>query len=161
MSIGCQKVSQTDRQTGRQTECQADRDRQNDSMTEWQNSRAAKEPLLFLQIYLVTILLLYVDILRVLWSCLVRVCQAQNLGRYIWHACTTSYQFITIRTFVLRSKICVYYEYLIKIFWTVVEAVLWVFMKPIFLTGRRQVFPPTTPIALSRFIGVLLILFLI
>ena len=36
------------RQTGRYTVCQADRvtERQNDSMTVWQNSRAAKEPAL-------------------------------------------------------------------------------------------------------------------
>ena len=43
MSTGCQKVSQTDRMI-----YSADRmtERQNDSMTVWQNSRAAKEPAL-------------------------------------------------------------------------------------------------------------------
>ena len=47
MSTGCQNVSQTDRNIYRQ----ADRvtERQNDSMTVWQNSRAAKEPALVVE----------------------------------------------------------------------------------------------------------------
>ena len=50
MSTGCQKVSQTDRMI-----YSADRmtERQNDSMTVWQNSRAAKEPALVFNMELV------------------------------------------------------------------------------------------------------------